>query len=396
MFGSSNVLDRRRQRTLAEATPQNASHTTEHTTVALIDASRRLYQDAHTMYAATSDFEDVHRLHAVIESYGMSKAVMALLPDNIHDTLPGMPSMESLDRMPLPRHDPRTDHMLESLSAALEEETSFLKMWVSETSKNVCAQLDLLHTKAMDYKEQAKVLRDMLRNAYVSENILKETMVTCLPVNDQIRIIESMCETASQFDIPQYSATSADLDASRAALDNVFDRITPMTGICFDDKGRVTVDKNKIARKYTVAEENLYLKGYTAEKTAELCDMIITLAGALEALTDKKPGIKARLDAIHDGLSEKAPCEPAEPDYTPDAYAAPAPAPTPEPEPETPTTPEYGDTPAEEALGGGDTSTAAHREMMCAWVGLLGVATEASINIMSSSMMVAERVRQLT
>ena len=394
MFQGSDLLARHADRLREQAqADKSISHTSENTTVALMDAAARIGNDVQRMHAVRSDFEDAQRLRQAVEEYGLSKALLAILPNNIHETLPGIPAMESLNRMPLPQHDPRTENMISSIDAAMESEIPFLKMWISETSKNICDCLDLLYSKSEEYMEQAKRLKVYLKGMYVSDDNLKNATAVCLPSDVQFYVIESMCEVASHFDVPMYNATEGAIQESREALQRLMDRVTPMTGICFNSAGRVTVDGNKVTRKYTPASETLYSKGYTVEKAIEACDMVITLCGALVALTDKKPAIKARLDAIHDSLAS-APCAADTDDMSSDDTPAEAPEPVPH-EDETPAPePTYGDD-GEEALESADASAHVHRDVLCSWVGMLGVLTESSVKIMASTMMVAEKVNSL-
>lgn len=399
MFRSSPILERQRQKHLERTASKAVSHTTAHTTVELLDASRRLQQNADMMYAAASDFDDVRRLRATVESYGMSKSLMAILPENIHNTLPGMPAFESLDRIPLPRHDPRTSRILEGLSAAMEEESSYVKIWVKDTCKNVCTHLDLLGEKANEYREQATSLRDRLHGMYVSELILKEIVVTCLSAKSQLDVIKTLCSVISDFDIPPHSVSLNDLNTNMDMLNTVFERICPMTGICFDDTGRVVINKDKIASEYTPTEENLYAKGYSVEKAVELCDAIMSLSACLSELADKKSSIVERLEAIHDEFGEDEPdnSPPANPEENSDDEPehVPEDAPSEEPSEEPTETPDS--EPAEEQADDDEKySMDAHRQMLCCWVCFLGTLTETSINTMSSSMMVAEKIQSAT
>ena len=408
MFGSSSVLNRHRQKTLEnQTTAKNATHASAHTTVSLMTASRCLQQNAEKMHAAASDFDDVRRLHHVVESFGMSKAVMAMLPDDIHETLPGFPAIESLDQMPLRRHDPRTGRILEGLSAAMEQEPTFVKMWVSDVRKNICSQLDLLGIKAAGYREQAAFLRDSLRGAYVSEAVLKEVLVWCLPVKKQLKLIETLEQVVSGFDIPDETSTKQDLETSMDLLKGMVEQISPITGICFNDAGRVTFDSDKVADDYWTDFKNLHVMGYSVEDVVELCDAVIILTNALTALANKKPDIEARLQSIADGLDAPAssdspengettePSDDEQPEITRTPAEEPSEAATYGETDETSETTSDQGTSTEESLNDQEYSMTAHRQILCAWVGLLGSVSESCVSTISSSMMVAERVEKL-
>lgn len=250
-----------------------------------------LKKSLEAMMAVVDDFRDVRRLHAVVGTEGLNRALVAFVNPKkrgLSKVVGGLPAVESLDTIILRTTDPRVQTVLIGLQTALATESALVADWVRGSADSLGRLLDRSLPVIEDLSDAVTHYLSELEDATVSDDDLAATTVVLIP-----QAVVSACLTAILETLPNIETDIADptdqdaMDIQKQSFAARSETVGVHVGIAVDSDNAYQLQPQDNDACAPV-EASLFELGYTLSATQDLL-----------RCTD------AVLDAVREAISRK-------------------------------------------------------------------------------------------
>lgn len=261
-----------------------------------------------TQRAALEGFSDLRALQTVIKKHGLTKALMAFANHNarLSTVVTDLPSVESLNNVPLSKQDKRYGIALEGLETTLGQEPVVIGSWV----KQVAGELgELLSTTAAsahrtdeDLSELSARLSDLDPQAVLYDTLIV-TARTATGTEAILSTVADHIRKIGTVDVDALFTSSAYREANDAFMQSQVEEFKPFLGVSIDADRFVHAGADAIDEAYQPREASLTDLGYSTETLIDLMSKAMELVAAIVELDDRREAITAALDAVADRLT---------------------------------------------------------------------------------------------
>ena len=265
-------------------------------------ARNALMVGAATMKNIMSDFSDVRRLRAVINTYGLNKAVMVLVNPNgrgLSKVIPNLPSTESLDNVGADTTDPRAQDTLSGIDTVLESETGVVAEWVRAAAESVEALIEATEEQVEGFDDAVNHYIGVLNvHAACEVDPLVGSTLETVPCDDAMTCVEALLTALPKLHTVVRDPTDRDaMEEHVQELSELVECIGEHTGLCLDPGNPHHVMQTTTPDGMVPVSSEFDVHGYTIEKIVVLLERVADLLQAIGVLVERKTELVNNLDA---------------------------------------------------------------------------------------------------